>query len=142
MGPNDVELVRVFAKEKTADIADITFQVGDDFDVVVEAEAGEAIHNAGAQFRLFMVLRDITLNDNILPLTPKAGTNTPALETPANMMSDAWPHQPRKFEYTVSAVAIAGRANHVCRAIAFLTVGASGKRDTSFGTSPYFMLTD
>jgi hypothetical protein len=142
VGPNDVELVRVFSKEKSADIADITFAIDDDFDLVVEAEAGEAIHSAGAQFRLFLVLRDVTLNDNVLPVNPKAGTNTPPLETPANMTSSAWPSQPRKFEYTVRAAAVAGRANHVCQAIAFLTVGAAGKRDASFGKSPYFMLTD
>ena len=142
MGPNDVELVRVFTKGSAADIADLTFLAGDDFDVVVDAEAGQAIHNAGAQFRIFLVVRDVIANDNIVPLAPKAGTSSPPLETPASMSSDVWPRRPRKFEFTVTGGTTAGRANHVCRAIAFLTIGVAGERDASFGISPYFMLTD
>jgi hypothetical protein len=141
VGPNDVELVRVFPKEESAAIADITFPVNDDFDLVVEAEAGQTIFNAGAQFRVFILLRDVSANTNIA-LAPKGGTNTPNVGANANMATNAWPALLRRFEYSVQAAALAGRANHVCQAIAFLTVGAAGDRDTSFAVSPYFMLTD
>jgi len=50
MSPDDVELVRVYTKEIGGKISDTTLPVSSGFEVIVEAEAGSAIHSSGAQF--------------------------------------------------------------------------------------------
>ena len=69
MSPNDVELVRVYTKEIGGKISDTTLPVSSGFEVIVEAEAGSAIHSSGAQFLMNILVRDLSAND-IIPATP------------------------------------------------------------------------
>jgi hypothetical protein len=132
MGPNDAELVRIFTARVGATIADVTFPLNADFKIFAEAEAGSAIHGGGGTFVTGIVVRDITKNNDI-PSTANSTVN-------GNLASAAWPNFDQKFEFTVAAAALAGRENDVCQVIAFLKVGTNNP-DTSFATSPYFMIT-
>jgi hypothetical protein len=151
VGPTDVELVRVFSREVNGKIADESFPANRDFEIAIEAEAGTFVLNGGGQFIVGLVLRDISQNNNIVGVVPKQQPtvpptpptppiNSPATFSPGNN-NGAWPEQARVFEYTVPAASLAGRENHVCQAIASLSVGAGGPRDTSFATSNLFMIT-
>jgi len=132
MGPNDAELIRVFTQGAGATIADVTFPTNAPFDIVVEVEAGTAIHGSGAQFKTNIVVRDLTANANIAA-APAGGVS-------GAMSSPAWPSPPQKFVYTVAAAALAGKDDHLCQVISFLSVGVTNP-DTSFAESPLFLLT-
>jgi hypothetical protein len=132
LGPNDADLVRVFTQRVGATIADVTFPVGTDFNVIAEAEAGSALHGAGAQFSTNIVMRDITANNNI-PHAPAAGFS-------GAMASAQWPNLDQRFQYTIASADLAGREDHLCQVITYLTAGVTNP-DTSFAESPLFMLT-
>ena len=74
MSPNDVELVRVYPKETGGKISDTTLPISSGFEVIVEAEAGSAIHSSGAQFLTNILVRDLSANGKI------PATSTQALE--------------------------------------------------------------
>lgn len=132
MSPNDVELVRVYTKEPGGKISDTTLPVSSDFEVIVEAEAGSAIHSSGAQFLTNILVRDLSAND-IIPATPtQPGSGA--------MSSSAWPELYRAFLHKVNTADLAGRENHVCQVIAFLNVGVTNP-DVSFAVSPFSILT-
>jgi len=132
MGPNDAEVVRVFTQRVGATIADVSFPVGADFTVVADAEAGSALHGAGAQFSTNIVVRDITANNNI-PHAPAAGFS-------GAMTSAQWPNLDQKFQYTIASADLAGREDHLCQVLTYLTAGVANP-DTSFAVSPLFLLT-
>jgi hypothetical protein len=129
MGPNDAEVVRVFTKEPGGSIGDETLSVAAGFDIAVDAEAGSTIHGAGTLYETNVVVRDISKNDNIAA-TPAGGVS--GSTTDAN-----WPNQAQTFAYKVASAALTGRENHICQVLAYLRVG----QDSSFETSPLFMLT-
>jgi hypothetical protein len=132
MSPNDVELVRVYTKEPGGKISDTTLPVSSGFEVIVEAEAGSAIHSNGAQFLTNILVKDLSAND-IIPATPtQPGSGV--------MSSSAWPELYRAIEYKVNTADLTGRENHVCQIIAFLNVGVTNP-DVSFAVSPFSILT-
>jgi hypothetical protein len=132
MGPNDAEVVRVFTQRAGATIADVTFPVNADFTVVAEAEAGSALHGSGAQFSTNIVVRDITANTNI-PHAPAAGFS-------GGLASAQWPNFDQTFRYTVASADLAGREDHLCQVLTYLTAGVNNP-DTSFAVSNLFLLT-
>jgi hypothetical protein len=129
MGPNDAEVVRVATRENGGTIGDVTFSIGNGFEIAVDAEAGSALHGAGTSFETNAFVRDITANDNIAS-NPSGGVT-------GNTNTAAWPAQAQTFAYTVASGVLAGRANHICQVLSFLRVG----QDTSFQSSPLFILT-
>ena len=132
MSPNDVELVRVYTKEIGGKISDTTLPVSSGFEVIVEAEAGSAIHSSGAQFLMNILVRDLSAND-IIPATPTQAVS-------GAMSSSAWPELYRALQYKVNKADLTGRENHVCQVIAFLNVGVNNP-DVSFAVSPFSILT-
>jgi len=62
MGPNDVEIVRVYTRLAARDIADCTFATDEKCEVVVEAEAGNAIWAMGVPYWIGLSIRDLTDN--------------------------------------------------------------------------------
>jgi hypothetical protein len=134
MGPNDVDLTRVFTREPGTTVADSSIRVATGLEIVVEAEAGTALFGTGAQFFTNIVVRDITANNNIAA-TPGGGFG------PAAMSSAAWPAVDHQFVYSVSAASLAGRQDHICEVLAFLKVGTINP-DVEFATSTLFILTD
>lgn len=133
MGPNDAEAVRVFTRESGATIADVTFPVNADFEILVDAEAGNTIWGGGTEYHTGLVLRDISANDDI-PVNPVA------YGPEAMGAGGSWDPQATQFLYEVKAADLAGRENHCCQAIAFLRVRKVDP-DASFAESPMFMLT-
>lgn len=133
MGPNDAEMVRVWTRDPAVPtIADVTLPVATNFEVVVECEAGTALHGSGAQFSTNIVIRDITANNNIAA-NPAAGFS-------GAMATAAWQNYAKQFVYTLPAANLAGRQNHVCQVLAYLQVGVVNP-DVSFASSPLLIIT-
>jgi hypothetical protein len=148
MGPNDAELVRVFTRRPgTAVIGDATVSRAAGFDVAVQAEAGQAIHQSGAVFATNIVVKDLS-DDTTIAHTPANGFGEGSgAGRPDNLGSagaNGWPAPDREFEYNVAPGAIpAGKVNHVCQVIAWLRVGRTGTPlgpDSSFAVSPLFII--
>jgi hypothetical protein len=132
-GVEDTELVRVFTNEVGEAFADLAFAVNQNFEVTVEGEAGSSPLAQGVQFNTNIVVQDVTANNNI-PANPAAGFS-------GQIGSAAWPNANQKFTYTVNSADLAGRENHLCQVIAWLTTGLNNQ-DVSFSTSPYFLITN
>ena len=73
MGPNDVGIVRVYTRRPGAPVADETFSAKEKFEVVVEAEAGQAILDSGAPYSICIVVRDLTTSTTEISYTCKDG---------------------------------------------------------------------
>ncbi len=135
MGPNDVDLVRVFTRTVGGTTAEVALPYNAGFQVVVEAEAGSAIFASGAQFAISLVVRDLTTGTNFavtpVPPSPSPGTN-------ANLNSAAWPAQTRQFVYSVAAPG-AARENDIGQVLASLRVGVTNP-DVEFVESPLFII--
>lgn len=134
MGPNDVELARVYTREAGGTISDRTFPVNQDFEIAVDVEAGNAIFGGGTQFSVGVVLRDETANDDI------PATLDPAIAFPGTMGTADWPTQAHQFTFKVAAADLAGRENHCAKVIAFLQARL-GDPDVSFAETELFILT-
>ena len=111
---------------------DSTLPVSSGFEVIVEAEAGSAIHSSGAQFLTNILVRDLSAND-LIPATPTQASS-------GAMSSSAWPELYRAFQYKVNTANLTGRENHVCQVISFLNAGMTNP-DVSFAVSPLFIMT-
>lgn len=134
MGPNDVDLTRVFVREPGTVVADSSIQVAGGLEVVVEAEAGTTVFGGGTQFLTNIVIKDLTDGTNIAAV-PGVGFG------PAAMDTAAWPAVDHQFVYNVPAATLAGRQNHVCEVLAFLKAGITNP-DVEFASSELFILTD
>jgi hypothetical protein len=132
MGPNDVDLARVFVRERGTIVGDDSIPAGRGVEIVVEAEAGSTIHGGGTQFLTSIVVRDLSANNNI-PFTPPNYNGTMAT-TPA------WPNFDRQFVFEVAPAALAGREDHLCEVLAFVKAGLVNP-DVEFATSYTFILT-
>lgn len=131
MGPNDAELSRVFTREVGGTIADISLSLTNDFEIVVEAEAGSAIHGGGTAYLVDVVVRDITANNDI-PTAPA--------DYKGNMGDANWPNQARQFVFKVSSADLAGKENNICKVTAYLKAGVADP-DVSFAESYPFIIT-
>ncbi|MBI1878893.1 MAG: hypothetical protein HYR94_11870 [Chloroflexi bacterium] len=132
---NDVDIVRVFARQVNGAIAEVTFPTDQDFEVILEAEAGATVHKSGAQYQAGIAVRDLT-NGTVIP-----AANDPNTPDSGHMKGvKEWPKEAYAIKYTVAKANLAGRANHVLEVLAFVTEGVSDV-DASFATSPPFILT-
>ena len=136
MGPNDVEVVRVFTKEQGSTIADVTFKVDTPFEVIVEAEAGDeymtgALKNGS--YKVGVTVRDLTDGTTIPVTPPPAESGT----IPATWGSSA----ARTFAFQIAGQS-ASKADHCCEVLAFLRVvpPMASIPDISFVTSPLFII--
>ncbi|MEV2196235.1 hypothetical protein AB0I02_35440 [Streptomyces phaeochromogenes] len=131
MGPNDVELVRVFTRRLKGTIADVTLEATSEFEVVLEAECGTALFGTGGKYKAEIVVRDITANSNI-PFTVSGPTN--------GSFGDAtWPQEDQRFVYRVEPAGLQGRGGHLCQVYAYLLVGTRDY-DASIAVSPMFLI--
>jgi hypothetical protein len=134
MGPNDVELVRVWTKDPAKPIQDVTLSITANFDVIVEAEAGSTIFKDKAPFQTDIYVRDLSDHTNI-PTLPVGGYS-------GTMNGLAWPANHQVFPpFTIKNTDLTDRANHICQVVAYLTVTTDGEPDVSFAESPIFILT-
>lgn len=129
MGPNDVELVRVFTRRVGAQVCEATLSSWDDFEVVLVVEAGSAIFEQGGRYQTDIVVRDLSRNDNI-PYEP--GPITGALGDPP------WIKQGRQLVYTVRGADLEGRAGDLGVVYAYLLAG-EGDPEAEFASSPFLI---
>lgn len=134
MGPNDAQLVRVFTREAGGAVSDTTAASGSDFEIVVEAEAGLALHSYGGQYEIGIVVRDLTTSTSIHTDTLKD------LFGKAN-----WPvgKLAKQFVFTLPATKLTdAMSTHILEVIGYLKVGGVGTlpADVSFEKSPMFII--
>ena len=115
MGPNDVELDRIYPREAGTVVEDITLETGSNFEVAVEGEVGTALFGTGGNFTVAILIRDITANSSVIH-TANVASNFGA----------AWATVKQEFPFTVPAATIAGRENHILEAVAVLSAGGVG----------------
>jgi len=131
MQPNDVELVRVYTREPGQVISDITIETGKDFEVVLEAEAGSAIHGTGGGYTFAITIRDLTRCECIYS------------DQLQGLFGDTnWPQLRTQVVFTVIA-SFPGipLEDHIMQVEAVLLTGGVGAvaPDASFCTSPKFV---
>ncbi|MFJ9123471.1 hypothetical protein ACIRJS_05265 [Streptomyces sp. NPDC102340] len=131
MGPNDVELVRVFTRRLKGTIADVTLEATSEFEVILEAECGTALFGIAGKYQAEIVVRDISANNNIPFKT--------AGPTKGSFGDAAWPQEDQRFVYTVEPAALNGRGGHLCQVYAYLLVG-NRDYDACTTVSPMFLI--
>lgn len=135
MGPNDVDLARVFVRElrePNSVVGEESINIQSGLQIVVEAEAGAAIHGLGTSFKTNIVVRDLSANNNI-PAQPLAGFS-------GQMATAAWQPLDTQFLFSVAPGVLVGRQDHLCEVLAFLQAGLVNP-DVEFATSYTFILT-
>lgn len=135
MGTNDVELVRVWTKETSKKISDVTAQSLESFDVVLEAETREPwIFESGRKYEFGFVIRDLSAPTNIVIYQ----------ETIEGHFRDTnWCAEHTEIVRTVPAtVWTPDLKNHIMQVEAYLLTGGVGPvpPDVRFATSPKFIV--
>jgi hypothetical protein len=111
---NQAILARVYATETGGAIEEEALRSDQPFDIVVEAEAGNNVFNAGGTYKVQMVLTDYTQNMTTANTQTISGTFGPA---DAN-----WTAQELQHRFVIPAQG-AARNDHAYRAFAVLQVG-------------------
>jgi hypothetical protein len=127
LAPDDVELVRVYPREKGGLILAETLPSDTDFEVVVEAEAGQTILGSGGVYSIQIVVRDLT--DFTVVYEDK-------LE--GHFMREPWDEQTLSHAFPIRAQGPA-KEYHVYEALASLSARTTNP-DVSFAKSPMFMI--
>jgi hypothetical protein len=115
VGSHNAELVRVFARETGAVVADVTFPSNAPFEAVIECKVGKAIHNLGARYEIKIDVLDFSTMASII-----------SSEIVANgFMGDAgWPNHAHQFAYQIAAPGIF-KESHIWKIFASLKVGVT-----------------
>lgn len=125
---NDVQLVRVYTREKEGRILKETFPSDAEFEVVVEAEAGETIHSLKAEYFIQIVVRDLT-NFTIVHKDSLKG----------NLKDEPWNEPVLLHAFPIRAQG-AAKENHIYEVLASLCVGKGEGTPVSFAKSPMFII--
>ena len=127
MHPNDVQLVRVYAREKDGSVLEEAIPNDTEFEVVVEAKAGGAIHGGGGTYSIQIVVRDLT-DFTVVCQANSAG----------RFHDEDWPEPVLLLAFPIRAQ---GRAkeNHIYEVLVSLRVGVSNP-NVSFVKSPLFII--
>ena len=111
---NQCELSRVYVRNSGGQVSEESIKDNASFDVVLEAEAGQALFNNGGAYKLIMVLTDLT-GDYI----------TFATNTLSGTFGDAnWPNPVLSFPFTLPPTG-SGREDHLFQAMGVLSAGKS-----------------
>lgn len=138
MHPNDARLSNVYTREIGTEISDRSFAVTNQFEIVLEAEAGSTIFDDGVSYHAGFVLHDLTAAAHI-PLGLGADFEV-RFEGSMRKDKDPWKKQATKLVYTVDAAHLHNRKDHICQVVAFLRVGSGREPNVSFASSPLFLL--
>jgi hypothetical protein len=133
---NDVDMVRVFARESGGPVAKLALPSGTAYEVVLEAEAGDAIHGTGGPYEAGIVVRNLS-NSSIVNTQTQSG----------NFGDAQWPAPPpasnlaTQFVFTIPAPP-AGLEGDIMEVVAYLSVGGIGPQtpDVSFSTSAPYLI--
>jgi hypothetical protein len=135
MGPNDADIIRVYTREATGEIADNTLDPNVDAQVVVELESGSAVTFSGAQWQLGIVVKDL-VNDGIIPFKL-----SPTTQVTGNLGTPNWPTQSEQFVYTLQAGDLVLHKGNLCQIYAYLLIGVNAANyDASFVESEPFLV--
>lgn len=133
MQPNDVELVRVFTREPGQSVADFTAETTKDFEIVLDAEAGSALHGTGGKYKFSFVVQDLTT------LTIFYGD-----ELEGTFGDAKWTDWRTQVVFTIPGGELVPELDeHVMQVEAVLLTGGVGPTvapDASFCTSPKFLV--
>lgn len=126
---NECELSRVYVRNPGGLVSEEAIKDNVNFEVVLEAEAGQTLFNNGGPYKLILVVTDFT-NDYITYNT----------QTVTGLFGDAtWPSLPVQVPFTVPAGG-PGRDDHVFQAIGVVSAGTADPIvDTEF--SDVFLIT-
>ena len=127
MHPNDVQLIRVYARERKGKIVDKTFPSDAEFELVVEAEAGKSIHGGGAKFSIHIVVRDLT-DFTIIKEDQLQGL----------FSEENWPKPVLSHTFPIPTQG-PKKENHIYEILASLSVGVRNP-NVSFERSPLFII--
>jgi hypothetical protein len=127
---DECELSRVYVRNPGGLVAEESIKDNVIFEVVLEAEAGQALFNQGGAYKLITVVTDFT-NDYITFFTNSV----------SGTFGDAnWPNQVVQHAFTPPAAPGPGRDDHVFQAIGVVSAGrADPIVDTEF--SDVFIIT-
>ena len=129
MGPDDVELARVYTADTGSSVSDLTFKSGTGFDVVVEAEAGNAAAGSGQPWDISIVVRDLHQSH---PPTYTDSANGSLGVAP-------WSSQKYTHRFAIPAQPTA-KQGHAMEVLAVLTIRVADP-DVSFAKSLMFCIT-
>lgn len=136
MGPTDVDIIRVFTREAKRNVADVTIGEDKDLEIVLEAEAGGAVHSQAGAYSVGIVVKDI--DDGSSFVVNPIGTN-PAGKVSGHFRDIDWPAQDAKFVFTVDKAEVAKHTDHHCQVHAHVYFGFVD-RDASLAVSPEFVV--
>ncbi|MFE1802252.1 hypothetical protein ACFW9L_39635 [Streptomyces sp. NPDC059517] len=131
MGPNDTEIVRVFARNTISPSADPTLDPKEAAQIVVEAEAGDAVFRLGAPYEVDVTVKDLVDGTNI--------STTPAGAVTGQLSQAPWGKQQSEFVFAVAASELDKHKGHQCEVYATVYMGLKDP-DASFATSPRFLI--
>ena len=125
--PNDVQLVRVYPREKGGNILAEIIPSDAEFEVVVEAKAGVAIHGSGGTYFIQLVVRDLT-DFTVVHKDSLKGT----------LFYEPWDEPVLSYAFPIPAQGHA-KENHIYEVLASLHVGIRNP-SVSFAKSPMFII--
>ena len=126
MGPNDVQIRRIYVKEVAGTISDDTIRVATPWQIVIEVEAGSTIHGGGTAYIVQPVIRNLT-----------TGTTTVVPPIAGNMADASWPNQGQVLLFNPAPIPPA-EANHMFEVIGFVRANVVNP-DVSFARSEPFI---
>ncbi|MEV6170992.1 hypothetical protein AB0L99_22505 [Streptomyces sp. NPDC051954] len=136
MGPNDAQIVRVFSREPKGPIADLTLDPTKDAEIVVEAEAGDTLHQTGGKYSVTLVVRDIS-DGTAIPATV-AGAPQPN-EVKGSFTDANWPNLAAGFDFVISSATLQNHRGHLAQAYGSVLYG-TGKPGVTFAVSQPFQI--
>jgi hypothetical protein len=130
MGPNDVQLARVFPRKMGATIADVAFPSDRVLEIVVECKAEGAIYDLGAKYEMRIDVIDFSAMTSIV---------TAVIVATGHFGDEGWPTQAQQIVFPIAAPGTVNEG-HIWKAIASLTIGITNP-DTSIAESEQFLIT-
>ena len=133
--PNDVEIVRVYTRRVGGPIADVQFRSDENYEVVVECEAGSAIAGSGLPFQIGVTVRNLT-DSSISEHNDSISGTVVAPDWPGSTLQVVFPAGGGGYTPDPGV----GQAGvHLYRAIGWLKVRATDP-DVSVAWSPVFLV--
>jgi hypothetical protein len=135
MGPNDADIIRVYTREATGEIADNTLDPNADAQVVVDLEAGFAVMGNGAQWQIGIFVKDL-IDNQVVPVQP-----FPTTVVSGTLSLAPWSNPSETFVYTIQAADLATHKGNLCQVYAYLLIGVNAATyDASFVESEPFLI--